>query len=103
MSANEHHAAATTWLQKLPLLPHDDKYVHINGAVVVFLFFLVVSLIANRRIKNKMEQHLVPSPKFSLVGLVDVIIEGLYGMITGVIGPHGAKYFPFIASLFLFV
>lgn len=86
----------------MPFL-QDEKNIHINGAIVVFLFILALSLAANRLIKNKLEHHLVPSPRFSLVGFVDLLIEGLYGMITGVLGKTGDKYFPFIAAIFLFV
>ncbi len=96
------HGGPTSWLLKLPLLPHDPAYIHVNGAVLVTLFILVVSIIANRRIMGKLEESLVPSPKISLVNVVDVLVEGLYKMVEDTIGHHGVKYFPMVATLFIF-
>jgi F-type H+-transporting ATPase subunit a len=98
----EHHGP-TTWLLQLPFLPHDSAYVHINGAVLVFLFLLVCSLAANWLIRHRLEQHVIPSPRLTLVSFVDLMIEGLYGMITSTLGESGIKHFSFIASVFLFV
>lgn len=92
-----------SWLQKLPLLPHDSQFVHVNGAIVVFLFILVFAIIANRRIRNKIDNYIVPSSRFSLVNVVDLIVEALYKMIASVLGDKTKKYFPFIAAMFLFV
>ena len=103
----EHHATQhggpTTWLLNFPLPLNDLAYVHINGALLVFLIILVGSLWANWLIKHRMEKYIIPSPKLTLVSFVDVMIEGLYGMITSTLGPQGMKYFGFIASIFLFV
>lgn len=96
----EHHAS---WLEKLPFLPHDPHYVHVNGSVLVFLFLTVVSLLAYVAIRRKREALLVPSPKVGLVSIVDVFVEGLYNMVVGTLGHHGKDYFPFIAAVFLYV
>ena len=87
----------------MPLLPHDPRYIHVNGALLVFLFILVVSVLANRLIVDRMERHLVPNPGFTLVSIVDVGIESLHNMVTGTLGETGEKYFPFISALFLFI
>ncbi|MCB0403219.1 MAG: F0F1 ATP synthase subunit A [Bdellovibrionales bacterium] len=100
MTAAAHHAS---WLENLPLLPHDPHYVHVNGAILVFLFLTIVSLISNRIIKNNVEKFIVPSPKFNLVTIVDILIEGLYGLVETTLGKQGRKYFPFIAAVFIFV
>jgi F-type H+-transporting ATPase subunit a len=92
-----------SWLLKIPFLPHDPHYIHVNGAVLVFLFILVVSIIARLLINNRIEENIIPKSKWSLVGIVDMVIEGLHGMVTSTLGHHGEKYFPFIASIFIFV
>src|SRR5688572_3812509 len=100
-----HHAGPTSWLL-MPFLPdflQNPEHIHVNAAIVVFLFITVIAIAANRLIKNRLEHHIIPSPKFGIVGVVDVMIEGLYGLVTGTLGAHGEKYFPFIASVFLFV
>jgi len=101
----EHHGPES-WLSHLPLFPEvlrDPKYVHVNGAILVFLFLTVVSVLAYLLIRNQIEEHIVPKPRFTLVTIVDVMIEGLYNMVVGTLGHHGEKYFSFIGSLFLFV
>ncbi len=76
---------------------------HINGAILVFLFILATALIFRRILGKNLEKHLVPSPKFGFLTTVDVVVEALYGMVEGTLGPETKKYFPFIGSIFLFV
>ena len=97
------HEGPTTWLLNFPLPLHDPRFIHVNGSLLVFLGITIVSMVANRLIVKDMDRHLVPNPKFTLVSVVDVAIEGLYNMVTGTLGETGAKYFPFIAAIFLFV
>jgi len=93
----------TTWLLQLPLLPNKPEHVHINGALVVFLGIVVFSVIANRAIKKNGEKMLIPSKKFSISTMADLLVEGLYNMVTGVLGHHGESHFSMIASIFIFV
>jgi F-type H+-transporting ATPase subunit a len=88
---------------RLPLLPHDEHYIHVNGAVLVTLFIVIVAFLANRALKGRIEENLVPSPKPSVMNAVDVLVEGLFKMVHDTIGHHGEKYFPMIATLFIFV
>jgi F-type H+-transporting ATPase subunit a len=98
----EHHSSVS-WLQLLPLLPHEDKYVHVNGAVVVFGLLTVIAVLANRALKRAFQEQLVPNSRVSLVNIMDTAVDGLRGMVVGTIGNHGEKYVPFIATLFLFI
>jgi len=98
----EHHGP-TSWLLKIPFLPHDAHYLHVNGAILVFLLITLVSVLAYRRIKGHQEKYLIPAPKFTLVSVVDVAIDALYSMVQGTLGDRARKDFPFIASLFLFI
>jgi F-type H+-transporting ATPase subunit a len=90
----------------LPFLPEflrDQKYIHVNGAILLTLLISVFSLIAYVLIKNQTEKHIVPAPKLTLVNFADILIEGVFNMIAGTLGPDAKKYFPFIASLFIFI
>lgn len=98
----EHHGP-TSWLLRLPLLPHDPHYIHVNGAVLVTLFIFVISFLANRVIKSRIEEHLVPKAKPGLVNTIDMLIEGLHKMVVDSLGHGGEKYFSMIATLFIFV
>src|SRR6185312_8801017 len=98
----EHHGP-TSWLLQLPLLSHDPEFIHVNGAILVLLFIAVLSLLANLAIRNRIEEHIVPSSRFSLVTIIDVAIEALRGMVMQTLGETGEKYFPFISALFIFI
>ncbi len=98
----EHHGP-TSWLQQIPLLPHDAEYVHVNGALVVFGIITILAVLANRAIKKQFDKQLVPDGRVSLINTIDAGIDGLRGMVVGTIGEHGEMYFPFIATLFLFI
>lgn len=98
-----HHGPAS-WLTKLPLLPQDRVWESVNGAILVFGFILAVSLLFNRAIKGKIEENVIPKSKLGLLSFVDLLVEGLYKLIVGIVGHHyGAEVFPFIASVFIYV
>ena len=98
----EHHEI-TSWLLQLPLLPHDPKYMHVNGSVLVTLFICLFSVAAFYLLKGKQEQHLIPGKKWTIVNCADVLMEATYNMIYGTLGSNTRTYFPFIASLFIFI
>ncbi len=94
----------TTWLLSLPLLPHDPAFLHVNGAVVVFLAILLFSVIANLAISgSKLEDRVIPSTKFGIGTLAELIVEALYGLVEGIMGHHGIQHFSFIAAIFIFI
>jgi F-type H+-transporting ATPase subunit a len=98
----EHHGPVS-WLLRLPLLPHDSHYLHVNGAVLVLCFIIVVSVIAFFKIRGKKDSFIIPPPAPSLIGIVDLLVESLRKMVLASLGAHGEKHFAFIASLFIFV
>lgn len=59
------------------------------GLVAVFLFWTV------RKVRRL--------PETTAQNLLEMVVEGLTGFFEGIIGEHGRKYIPFIASFFIFV
>lgn len=98
----EHHGP-TSWLQHIPLLPHEPEYLHVNAAVIVFAGITAFSILANRAIKNRTDALIVPPPRLSIAGIADLIVESLHGMVVGILGHDGIKHFSVIAALFIFV
>lgn len=98
----EHHGPSP-WMLHIPGLPHEAGWETFNGAVVLLTGIVAVSILGRLAIVGKVANHVVPSPKPSLVGSIDLLVEGLHNMVVSTLGPHGEKHFPFIASLFIFV
>jgi F-type H+-transporting ATPase subunit a len=97
------HHGPESWLQSLPFLPKEAEYLHVNAAVLVFVAITVFSVIANRALGGKFEQHLVPKKRVGIVAFTDALVEALVGLCVGTLGPRGVQFLPFIGSIFLFV
>lgn len=97
------HHGPQSWLTQIPGLPQDEKLIHVNGALLIFAGIVVLSIFARLAINKGIEKMVVPDPKPTIGGFIDVLVEGLYKTVTDILGHHGEQYFAFIASLFLFV
>ncbi len=97
------HHGPQSWLTQIPGLPTDEKLIHVNGAIIIFVVILLIAVFARMAINKGIEKLVVPNPKPSIAGMIDVLVEGLYNTVVGILGHHGEQYFAFIASLFLFV
>lgn len=99
-----HHEVPSYWVLNIPGLPHDPAFMHVNATVVIFLGIFAFSLLANLAIKSaSLDTLIVPKPGFSFLNFVDVLVEGLHGLVVGIVGHHGEEYVSFIGSLFIFV
>ena len=64
-------------------------------SLLVALLLVLVAFLASRR------PQMVPT---GLQNLVETIVEGLSGFITGILGPkHGPRFVPFLGTLFLYI
>lgn len=75
---------------------------HVLGAILVLIILMLFSLMANRRLKN-LEANIVPSGKFGIFTLFELVTEVVYGMMKDVIGPEARRYFPIIGTLALYI
>ncbi|MFO0775646.1 MAG: F0F1 ATP synthase subunit A [Nitrospiraceae bacterium] len=72
--------------------------ISINKAVI--WMWIVVGLIAILMISAAKAKSLVPG---KLQSLAEMMVDFIRGIILDTMGPQGMKFFPFIASLFLFI
>ena len=75
---------------------------HVVGAILVLLVLMLFSLMANRRLKN-IEDNIIPSDKFGVFTLFELVIEMVAGMMRDIIGPQWKRYFPIIGTLALYI
>src|SRR5438874_2533050 len=95
-------------MQDSPLHPFElHPYVHIslfgldislNKAVI--MMWVVIALAAWFLIAAGRQQRLIPT---RLQSVAEMLVEFLQGMILDTMGKAGMRFFPFIASLFIFI
>lgn len=76
--------------------------IHIFTAGLVVLLLSVAVLLASKKLRQT-EERLVPSPKGSLVNTFEATVEGILGLVEGIIGADAPKYFPLIGAIFIYV
>lgn len=80
----------------------DHRVIHVHHALLVMFLLLILGLLVYRKLK-KVEERLVPSPKLSLVNIFELGCESLLGLMEAILGPQAKKYFPMLATLFIFI
>ncbi len=68
-----------------------------NSMLLTWLVTLVLILVANRATKR---MQMAPS---GLQNLIEAAIEALHGLVQDVAGERGKRFFPFVATIFLYV
>ena len=66
---------------------------------VIFSFLIIGFLVLLSRAASK-NPKMVPGP---LQNLVEMAVESLYNFITGILGPEGKRFVPFLGTLFLYI
>ena len=85
------------------LIPNvGPEYAHVATFGIASAVLLVTGLRARAALGTG-ESSVVPSSRFSVRGLIELITEYIDGLCTSVIGEHGRKFTPFFAALFTFI
>lgn len=79
---------------------HENVHV-VSAALVVALLSLVA--VAMKRYYKQTANQVVPSGKTTLVNVIESAVEGLNGLLEGIIGPKARRYLPLIGSLFFYI
>ncbi len=85
------------------LLGLDHHYSHVVMAALATIFIVYLSLRIYRAYKEVGDEALVPSDRLTLRNVAEMVVESLYNMFEGILGEHTPKYFPFLASIFIFI
>ncbi len=81
-------------------IPHE--YDPIAGAALVAVVLTVVGIGVHTKLR-KIDDHVLPEPKITLVNIAASIANMWRGMLESIIGHGGEKYLAFIASTFCFI
>ncbi|MNK88171.1 ATP synthase subunit a [compost metagenome] len=88
------------WTQLIPGVGHEYAHVATLGVATVAAMGIGV---AAKAALGKGEVAILPSDKFSLRGVMEMLTETVSGLADMVIGEHGKHYVPFFTSVFFFV
>lgn len=88
------------WLQLVPGVSHET--VHVATAATVGAV-LVVTAFAGRAALGSGDAAVAPASRFSLKGMLELVLEFVVGLADMVIGEEGRKFVPMFAAIFFFV
>jgi F-type H+-transporting ATPase subunit a len=77
-------------------------YNHIVMVSLATLFIVALSLRIHRAYQNAGDS-LVPEARISLPNIAELLVEALYKLFRGLLGDRTAQYFPFLATIFVFI
>jgi F-type H+-transporting ATPase subunit a len=83
-----------------PLIPLALFGIDISINKAVLMMWIITVLAATLLVAAARSRRLVPR---RLQSLVEMLVEFIRGIITDTMGPEGMRFFPFIASLFVFI
>lgn len=93
------HEHSLTWFSLIPGI--KDLPVTLVSVVFVGILLIVLSLIVRIRLRDK--ESVLPEGKVSLRTILELLVEGIYNFVEGIMGEHGEKYVPLIGSIFIFI
>jgi F-type H+-transporting ATPase subunit a len=85
---------------------HDINHhnVHIFSAAFIAVIITLMAGLAYRKLRHT-EERLIPSPKGSLVNLLEIAVEKILDLMEGVMGSRqvAERFFPLIGTIFIFI
>ena len=78
----------------VPLIRFLHQWENVAFSVMAGLFLIALSFLATRK------KALIPGP---LQNVLELAVESLENLVTGIIGPRGRAYVPFVGTLFLYI
>lgn len=88
------------WTQLIPGVGHEFDHVATLGITTAATIGIGL---AARKSLGTGEVAVLPANKFSLRGIMEMLVETISGLAEMVIGAHGRDYAPFFTAVFLFI
>jgi len=88
------------WTQLIPGVGH--YYAHVATLILVTLVLMMIGLRARATLGTG-DAAVVPTGKFSVRGIFEVLTEMIGGLCEQVIGHHGRAFAPYFTAIFTFI
>ncbi len=80
----------------------NESTIHIVSAAFIAVVLIILAVIIKIRLRDP-EKFVIPSEKFNLIGVFDIIVEWVLGLMEGVMGERAIKFLPLVGSVFLYI
>ncbi len=93
------------WFSLVPYIKKfaTHEYLHVLNAILATFMCILLAILLTRSLKNKKNKE-VPSTKFNIINFFELISGMLLSLATEIMGEKNArKFFPVLASIFLFI
>lgn len=77
-------------------------WVSILSSLLVLFVLTVISILVWRKLR-RVEEAMIPSEKFSLQNIIELMVEWLLKMMQGVLGDRAERFLPLIGTLFVYI
>jgi F-type H+-transporting ATPase subunit a len=91
---------AFTWASLFPYL--RDLPPHVSNGIIVSVILLAIVILGYRQIRRTGDE-VVPEPKLTFGNFVELIVDGLSGIIMDSMGPRGKEFVLIVGTLALFI
>ncbi|MES2802421.1 MAG: F0F1 ATP synthase subunit A [Bdellovibrionota bacterium] len=88
------------WTQLIPGVGHH--YVHVATLLLATALTIILGLVARASLGSG-DTAVIPTGKFSVRGVFEILTEYLYNLSSQVIGAHGRHFGPYFAAIFTFI
>ena len=86
----------------MPKNPVFETIHHVVAAVLVLLVLVLMSGLAHYQLKN-IENHIIPSPKLTVLNFFELILQTCMNLMKDIIGHDYRRHVPLVGTLTLFI
>lgn len=91
---------AFSWVSLIPGLKGLPP--HVANGIVVSIVLLVIVFLGYRQLKRT-EDEVIPEAKMTIRNFVEILVEGIAGIVSDTMGPRGKEFILIIGTLALFI
>lgn len=89
-----------TWASLVPGL--SDLPAHVSNGIIISIILLVIVIIGYLQLK-KAEDQIIPDERVTVRSFLEVIVDGLSGLVESTMGPRGGEFLLIVGTLALFI
>lgn len=89
-----------TWASLIPGL--SELPAHVSNGIIISIILLVIVIIGYLQLK-KAEDQIIPDDRVTVRSFLEVLVDGLSGLVESTMGPRGGEFLLIVGTLALFI